>query len=84
MDGRCIGTYYTFHCECNPGYPSHQGEFYNYKTREKSFEKRSFMRLELAFETIDYISMLKLMFRTCKALGQIFAAACVSGGEYFG
>ena len=79
INGQCIGTYYTFHCECYPGF---RGERCNFRTREKSFEKRSFMRLELAFETNDYVSSLQLKFRTRKAFGQIFAATSVSGGEY--
>ncbi|XP_055343968.1 neural-cadherin-like isoform X2 [Paramacrobiotus metropolitanus] len=79
INGQCIGTYYDYHCECYPGF---RGEQCNFRTKEKSFEKRSFMRLELAFDINEYSSSLQLMFRTRKAFGQIFAATSISGGEY--
>ncbi|CAG2101814.1 unnamed protein product [Medioppia subpectinata] len=79
QNGKCLGTYNTAKCVCDPGYRGSQCETL---TKPRMFQSHSFIRYSLQFDLDPYSTDIQMLFRSRESYGDLLRLSTKDKREY--
>ncbi|CAG2164912.1 unnamed protein product, partial [Oppiella nova] len=79
QNGKCLGSYNSAKCVCNPGW---HGSRCEKLTEPRMFQSHSFIRYSLLFELNPYSTEIQMLFRTRESYGDLLRLSSKDKREY--